>query len=199
MIWGKQKLQREKIDKLHAQWFMTKDYLHMITFYSLSTLHVNPALRTAEKRHFHLERKQYQEFSHFGKEWYSHSFTYAPSAWKLNTIQNSFTDFKKCNADLINGNTGKINTLLDIYKRNENSLQLVFFFPFRLYKLLIFWEKVRISSETIIHWGKDYRMLKIWKTGKSAEQQVVLSKKVLLTVLCWNCSRKRGERSKSFN
>lgn len=127
MIWGKQKLQREKIDKLHAQWFMTKDYLHMITFYSLSTLHVNPALRTAEKRHFHLERKQYQEFSHFGKEWYSHSFTYAPSAWKLNTIQNSFTDFKKCNADLINGNTGKINTLLDIYKRNENSLQLVFF------------------------------------------------------------------------
>lgn len=71
MNWGKwQKLHREKIDKLHALWFVTKDYLHMVTFYSLSSPHIIPLLRDAEERYFHPERKQCQQFSHISKEWY---------------------------------------------------------------------------------------------------------------------------------
>lgn len=153
MMLGKlQKLQRKRLTSFMLYvWFMTKDYLHMVTFYSLSSPHISPSLRATKKRYFHLERKQDQQFSHFVKEWYCHSSTYAPSTWKLNTSRNSFTHFKECKDGLINGNIGnKIHYW--IYIKEIRTVCSYFFFPFRLYKLLIFWEKIRTSSETRIHW-----------------------------------------------
>lgn len=95
-----QKLQRERLTS-----FMLYDSWLKITFTWSLFIHLDPPMQAAEKRYFHLERKQYQQFSHFVKEFYSHSFMHAPSSRKLNTIQDSFQDFKECKAGLINGNT----------------------------------------------------------------------------------------------
>lgn len=173
MMWGKlQKIQRERLTS-----FMLYDSWLKITFTWSLFIHLDPPMQAAEKRYFHLERKQYQQFSHFVKEFYSHSFMHAPSSWKLNTIQDSFQDFKECKAGLINGNTSN-KIYYWTYTKEIRIVCNLFFFHLDYTNCFYFGRKNFQWNKNSL--GKEYRMLKIWKTGKSAEQQVVLSKKVLL-------------------